>query len=67
MRLRRHAAACRQKAGPPPLSTGQRPSSGPRSKELLLKPNGTVQLIRRAETPEDYFATLEGFGYDLKP
>ena len=38
-----------------------------RSKELLLKPNGTVQLIRRAETPEDYFATLEGFGYDLKP
>jgi diaminopimelate decarboxylase len=29
-----------------------------RSAELLLKPDGTVQLIRRAETPEDYFATL---------
>ncbi len=37
-----------------------------RSKELLLKPNGTVQLIRRAETPEDYFATLQGLGYDLR-
>jgi diaminopimelate decarboxylase len=30
-----------------------------RSKELLLKEDGTVELIRRQETPEDYFATLE--------
>lgn len=30
-----------------------------RSAELLLKEDGTVQLIRRAETPEDYFATLD--------
>ena len=30
-----------------------------RSAELLLKENGDVQLIRRAETPEDYFATLD--------
>lgn len=30
-----------------------------RSAELLLKENGEVQLIRRAETPEDYFATLD--------
>jgi diaminopimelate decarboxylase len=30
-----------------------------RSAELLLKPNGSVQQIRRAETVEDYFATLD--------
>lgn len=29
-----------------------------RPKELLLKTDGTVELIRREETPEDYFATL---------
>ena len=29
-----------------------------RSAELLLQSDGTVRLIRRAETPEDYFATL---------
>jgi diaminopimelate decarboxylase len=29
-----------------------------RSAELLLKEDGTVQMIRRAETPEDYFATV---------
>ena len=29
-----------------------------RSSELLLRPNGTVKLIRRAETIDDYFATL---------
>lgn len=29
-----------------------------RSAELLLKEDGSVQLIRRAETPEDYFRTL---------
>jgi diaminopimelate decarboxylase len=28
-----------------------------RSAELLLKEDGSVHLIRRAETPEDYFAT----------
>lgn len=30
-----------------------------RSAELLLKPNGTVEQIRRAETINDYFATLD--------
>ena len=30
-----------------------------RSAELLLKPDGGVQQIRRAETPEDYFGTLD--------
>ena len=32
-----------------------------RSAELLLREDGSVQLIRRAETPRDYFATLDGF------
>ncbi len=35
-----------------------------KSAELLLREDGSVKLIRRAETPEDYFATLEGF-WDL--
>ena len=30
-----------------------------RSAELLKTENGEVKLIRRAETPEDYFATLD--------
>ena len=30
-----------------------------RSAELLLKENGEVQMIRRAETPADYFATFD--------
>ena len=30
-----------------------------RSAEVLLKPDGSFQLIRRAETPMDYFATLD--------
>lgn len=30
-----------------------------RSAELLLREDGSVQLIRRAETPEDLFATLD--------
>lgn len=29
-----------------------------RPKELLLRPDGSVELIRRGETPEDYFSTL---------
>lgn len=29
-----------------------------RSAEILLKEDGSTKLIRRAETPEDYFATL---------
>ena len=29
--------------------------------ELLLKEDGSVELIRRAETAKDYFATLDGF------
>ncbi len=32
-----------------------------KSAELLLKEDGEVQLIRRAETPKDYFATFDCF------
>jgi len=30
-----------------------------RSAEVLLKPDGKAELIRRAETPQDYFSTLD--------
>ena len=30
-----------------------------KSAELLLKEDGSVQMIRRAETPKDYFATFD--------
>lgn len=38
-----------------------------RSAEILLKEDGSTQMIRRAETPADYFATFEGcqFGKEL--
>ena len=32
-----------------------------RSAELLLREDGSVQMIRRAETPKDYFATFDCF------
>ncbi len=32
-----------------------------RSAEILLREDGTFTMIRRAETVDDYFATLEGF------
>lgn len=32
-----------------------------KSAELLLREDGSCVMIRRAETPEDYFATLDGF------
>lgn len=32
-----------------------------RSAEILLKEDGSFQLIRRAETPQDYFATFDCF------
>ena len=33
-----------------------------RSSELLLKTEGSIQLIRRAETIDDYFTTLDFYG-----
>ena len=32
-----------------------------KSSEILLKEDGNTSMIRRAETPEDYLATLEGY------
>ena len=31
--------------------------------EILLKEDGTTEMIRRAETPDDYFATIKGFNF----
>lgn len=33
-----------------------------KSAEILLKEDGSSEMIRRAETPDDYFATLRGYG-----
>ena len=33
-----------------------------RSAELLLQEDGSVRMIRRAETPKDYFATFDFCG-----
>ena len=38
-----------------------------RPKELLLRADGTVELIRREERPEDYFATLNYEQDNLAP
>ena len=32
-----------------------------KSAEILLKEDGSFEMIRRAETPRDYFATLDCF------
>ena len=34
-----------------------------KSAEILLKEDGTTEMIRRAETPDDYFATIKGFNF----
>ena len=34
-----------------------------KSAEILLQEDGTTRMIRRAETPEDYFRTIEGFDF----
>ncbi|MDR1567927.1 MAG: diaminopimelate decarboxylase [Streptococcaceae bacterium] len=34
-----------------------------RSAEILLQTDGSTRLIRRAEKPEDYFATIAGFDF----
>ena len=45
------------------FSMGYNYNSKLRSAELLLKENGEVQMIRRAETPEDYFRTFDCFDF----
>lgn len=48
-----------QDAGAHGHSMGYNYNGKLRSAELLLQENGALKLIRRAETPEDYFATLD--------
>lgn len=37
-----------------------------RSAEVLLKPDGSFTMIRRAETPADYFATFDCFDFNFQ-
>ena len=37
-----------------------------RPAEVLLKEDGSIQKIRRAETPADYFATFDGTEFEFK-
>ena len=50
-------------AGAHGFSMGYNYNGRLRSAEILLKEDGTTEMIRRAETPEDYFRTLEGFNF----
>ena len=45
-------------AGSHGFSMGYNYNGKLRSAELLLREDGSVELLRRAETPDDYFATL---------
>ena len=48
-------------AGAHGFSMGYNYNGKLRSAELLLKTDGSVEMIRRAETPKDYFATFDIF------
>ena len=48
-------------AGAHGFSMGYNYNGKLRSAELLLKEDGSFEMIRRAETPRDYFATLDCF------
>lgn len=50
-------------AGAHGFSMGYNYNGKLKSAELLLKSDGSVQLIRRAETPKDYFATFDCFDF----
>ena len=45
-------------AGAHGLAMGYNYNGKLRCAEVLLQPDGSTRLIRRAETPEDYFATI---------
>ncbi|GFH40013.1 diaminopimelate decarboxylase [Pseudolactococcus insecticola] len=45
------------------FSMGYQYNAKLRSAEILLQEDGTPRLIRRAEKPEDYFATITGFDF----
>ena len=46
------------------FSMGYQYNAKLRSSEILLEENGQARMIRRAEKPEDYFATLYGFDFE---
>lgn len=48
-------------AGAHGFSMGYNYNGKLKSAEILLKPDGSFELIRRAETPEDYFSTFDCF------
>lgn len=50
-------------AGAHGFSMGYNYNGRLRSAEILLQTDGTARMIRRAETPEDYFATITGFNF----
>ena len=45
------------------FSMGYQYNAKLRSAEILLQEDGSAKLIRRAEKPEDYFATLMGYDF----
>ena len=53
-------------AGAHGFSMGYNYNGKLRSAELLLREDGSVKLIRRAETPQDYFATFDFSEYSFK-
>ncbi len=53
---------CIHDAGAHGFSMGYNYNGKLRSAELLLKEDGSVEMIRRAETPADYFATFDFTG-----
>lgn len=50
-------------AGAHGFSMGYNYNGKLKSAELLLKTDGSVELIRRAETPKDYFSTFDCFDF----
>ena len=50
-------------AGAHGFSMGYNYNGKLKSSEILLKEDGSYQLIRRAETPKDYFATFDCFDF----
>ena len=46
------------------FSMGYQYNAKLRSSEILLEQDDNVRMIRRAEKPEDYFATLYGFDFE---
>ena len=51
-------------AGAHGFSMGYQYNAKLRSSEILLGEDGQAQMIRRAEQPEDYLATLYGFNFE---